>query len=381
MINLYSEKGSAMIISLVVLLMLGIIGVAAVQNSNTEMDIAQNYQIDMKSFYIAEAGVELAYTILRDTATWRTGFTNYPFAGGDFDITLVDSLTNPALDDTILVYSTGRRSGAMTRIEVKLAPQSPFDWGAHGDDYLTACGGTMTDSYNSDSGSYVLTRLLAGGNVGSNGPLMVCGTADIYGGAATSEPGELDINGGAVVTGDTTSMAPEILYPPITDAAFEYARNNTVAPAGFAGDYDYDPANFTLNIKPHETLVLSSGIYYFTDINVQGSIELAPGAQATIYMDGDITMAAHTAVNAGGNAANLLIMGGDGYFNLSAFTDLCAAVYAPETVFKLTGHAELFGSFIANEVHDVGGSSFHYDRALRDLEFPGDYVKVAWREL
>jgi len=381
MTNLYSEKGSAMIITLVVLLMLGVIGAAAVQNSNTEMDIAENYQTDIKSFYVAEAGVELAYTVIRDSADWRTGFTDYPFSGGSFTVSLVDSLTEPALDDTILVYSTGTQSGAMTRIEVKLAPHQPFGWGAHGDDYLKICGGSYTDSYNSDSGSYALTRLLAGGNVGSNGNVVICGTADIYGGAATSEPGALEIKGGALVTGDTTSMAPEIFYPPVPQSEFDYARLNNSAPASMAGDFDYYPATGRLRIKPHNTVTLSSGIYYFSEIDMSGDIELAPGAEVKIYIDGDITMAAHTAINSGGSPADLLILGTDGYFNLSAHTEIVASVYAPEVNWKLTGHAELYGSFIANEVMDVGGSSFHYDRALKQLKMPGQYVKVSWREL
>jgi len=375
------DKGSAMMISLVILLMLGIIGIAAVQNSNTDMDIAENYQTDMKSFYVAEAGAELAYTTLRDTAAWRTGFADYPFAGGSFTVSLVDSLTQPALDDTVLIYSTGKRSDAVTRLEVKLAPHRPFDWGAHGDDDLIACGGTGTDSYNADSGSYVATKLLAGGNLGSNGPVDVCGTSDIYGGVATSLPGELDIDGGALVTGDTTSLAPEIFYPPVPQEDFDYAVANNAAPIGLSGDFKYNPSANSLTVLPGRTAVLESGTYYFESISNSGNITLAPGAQVTIYLDGDIKMVAGSTVNSGGKPRDLLIKAGPGNINLAAGTEIVAAMYAPESDFNLTGQAQLYGSFIMNSVSDTGGSKFHYDRSLREMDLPGDYVKVAWREL
>jgi len=377
----HDDKGSAMIISLVILLMLGVIGIAAVQNSNTDMDIAENYQTDMKSFYVAEAGVELAYTVLRDTVAWRGGFTDYPFAGGSITVSLVDSLAQPALDDTILVYSTGTRSEAMTRLEVKLAPQRPFGWGAHGDDNLKACGGTGTDSYNSDSGSYAATKLLAGGNLGSNGPVDVCGTSDIYGGVATSLPGELDIDGGALVTGDTTSLAPEIFYPPVPQADFDYAEANNNAPAGLSGDFKYNAGAHSLKVLPGNTAVLESGTYYFESIDNSGAIALAPGAQVTIYLDGDIKMIAGSSFNSGGKPRDALIKAGPGKINLAAGVEIVAAVYAPESDFNLTGQADLYGSFIMNSVSDTGGSKFHYDRSLRDLDLPGNYVKVAWREL
>jgi len=379
--RLSNEKGSAMIISLVVLLMLGLIGAAAIETSNTDMDIAENYQTDMKSFYIAEAGAELAFTVVRDSLNWRAGFNKYPFAGGEFDVTVLGSDSIPALNDTILLNSTGRRNRAVTILEVKLAPRQPFGWGAHGDDWLRMCGNTMTDSYNSDSGSYATTKLRAGGSVGSNGAVTICGTADIYGDAMTSNPGDLDIKGGALVTGDTSSTAPEINYPPVPQSAFDDAKLNNSAPAGFSGDYIYDPSDYSLHIKPHNTLVLDSGTYYLSDIQVQGSIVIAPGAKVTIYVDGEIDLAAHADINAGGKPSSLLILGGDADFKFSAHSEICAAVYAPEMEFHMNGHANLYGSFIAKTVKDVGGSEFHYDRSLSELSVPGDLVRVAWREL
>jgi hypothetical protein len=381
MSNIRNNRGSVMVISLLVLLMLGLIGVAAVQTSNTEMDISDNYQRDMKSFYIAEAGAELAIGVLRDSLDWREGFTDYTYGGGMFTVTLRDSNDTIILRDSIVIISTGQRGAATTSLELKLAPRQPFDWGAHGDDWLTICGGSLTDSWNSDSGSYAATRLLAGGDVGSNGHVMICGNADVYGNAGTSEPGELDIVGGARVTGDTSTIAPEIHYPPIPQSEYDDAIAHTAAPAGFTGDYNYDPATYNLQIQPHKTLILSSGTYYFNDIQVRGSIELAPGATVTIYVGGGVELESFATVNAGGAPGDLLIFGSDQDWKFAAHSEINAAIYAPEMDFHMTGQANLYGSFITNTVHDAGGSQFHYDRSLRKIKFPGIFDKVSWREI
>jgi len=380
MLYLRNENGSAMIVSLLVLLMLGLIGMAAIQTSNTEMDIARNYQIDMKSFYIAEAGAELAFTVIRDTLTWRDGFAAQPFANGSFDVAIIDSSTESALTETLLVRSTGYRSDAVSHIELKLAPRRPFKWAVVGDKYLKGCGGTGTDSYNSDSGSYWVTRLNTGGDVGSNGPVNICGTSDIYGSVSTSLPGELDIAPGALVTGDTTSVAPESTYPPVSQSEFDYALANNAAPAGLTGDCKYNPATHTLDVQPGKTVKLSSGTYYFSDLKINGSIELAHGASVKIYITGNIDLQAGSMVNTKGSPKDFQMFGQGGTFKFAGSSEIRAALYAPQTEFSLVGGGNLYGAFITKTVDDNGGSSFHYDRSLAELVPLEGYDKVAWRE-
>jgi hypothetical protein len=71
----------------------------------------------------------------------------------------------------------------------------------------------------------------------------------------------------------------------------------------------------------------------------------------------------------------------NGEITLNGQADLSMALYAPDVDFKLVGGADLYGAYITKTVSDGGGSNFHYDRALSEITLPGQYDRVAWREL
>ncbi|HUU45448.1 MAG TPA: pilus assembly PilX N-terminal domain-containing protein [Acidobacteriota bacterium] len=376
-----NERGAAMLIALGILMMMSLIGAAVVQTSSTDMSIANNSRCDLRSFYIAEAGVEHVYGVLRDSADWREGFTNAPFTNGFYTVILGDSTINAALDDTVVVISSGTFSNAVSTIEVKLAPLKPFQWAAFAKDSMVLCGGTHTDSYNSDSGSYAATVTADDGDVGSNGELDLCGSADINGDASTSEPGALEITGFADVSGDTTSDAPVYIFDPVPQSAVDYAIANSMAPAGLSGTYTYSSSTKNLRLTPGQTMTMASGIYYFDDVIVNGTINLAPGAQVEIYIGGDVDIQAFASINMGGVPADMIIYGVGPIIKFAAGAELTAVLYAPETDLHLVGDCDIYGALIANAAEDAGGSGFHYDRALRDLELDNIYEKVCWREL
>ena len=62
---LRNERGMALVIVLAMLAMISLIGIAAVRNSSTEMDISEALIHRTKSFYTAEAGLELAVATMR----------------------------------------------------------------------------------------------------------------------------------------------------------------------------------------------------------------------------------------------------------------------------------------------------------------------------
>ncbi|HUU45450.1 MAG TPA: pilus assembly PilX N-terminal domain-containing protein [Acidobacteriota bacterium] len=376
-----NERGAAMLIALGILMMIGLIGAAVVQTSSTDMGIAENYQHDLRSFYAAEAGVEHTYGVLRDTVGWRDGFTDQSFAGGSYTVTLVDSAVVGALEDTIIVTSTGMYSGAMSMVEVKLAHARPFQWAAFAKDYMMLCGNTYTDSYDSDSGTYAGTMRLEDGNVGSNGLIDICGSADINGDAGTSEPGGLDIRGAADVSGDTTTGAPVHIFDPVSQSAVNDARNNSMAPAGLSGSFTYNGGTRNLRLTPGNTMTMAAGIYYFNDVTVNGTINLVPGAQVEVYIVGDIKMQAFASVNMSGNPIDMIIYGVGPDIQFAAGAEITCVLYAPDVDIHLTGGCDFYGAFIGNVAHDAGGSNFHYDRSLGRMELDKILNKVSWREL
>ena len=60
---LTNDKGSAILVALMILVLLTIIGMAATQNSNTELKITTNSQLYKMAFYAAESGWQ-------DMAVW-----------------------------------------------------------------------------------------------------------------------------------------------------------------------------------------------------------------------------------------------------------------------------------------------------------------------
>lgn len=382
--NLLNQRGSAMLVVLAVLLMAGLVGIASVDTSDSDVTIAGNYGAKMQSFYVAEAGAEYAFAVLQDSMDWRAGFSEYSYGGGLFNVTVIDNGSQAALGDTIVITSTGVKSEAVSIIEVKALPgaRNPFRYAAFGDEDAKFCGTTMTDSYDSDSGSYALTRLNEDGNVGSNGHIDVCGSANIYGDAGTSSPGDMDVTGSAQVHGDTTTAAPPVELEPIPQADIDYAYNNSDAPGGFTGDYSYNPGTRDFSVSPNKTLTMADGTYYFRDVDLKGEIIIPPGDVVEIYVTGRITVNAQAVINQSGAPSQMLFFSTGDDITVNGGAEIRAAMYAPDAEFKLTGGGDFYGSFIANSIQDAGGSSFHYDRALENLDLGGGgFEKVAWREL
>lgn len=370
-----------MLVALGILMMLGLIGAAVIQTSSTDMSIADNCKCDLKSFYIAEAGVEHAYGVLRDSADWRVGFTSEPFTNGCYTVILVDSSANGSLDDTIVLVSAGQCLNAVSTVEVKVAPAKPFQWAAFARDSMMLCGDTYTDSYDSDSGSYAATVTSDDGDVGSNGQIEICGQADINGDASTALAGGLDINGYADVSGDTTTSAQPHIFDPVSQSAVDLARAVSMAPAGLSGSFSYNSGTQNLKLTPGNVMTMVSGVYYFNDVTVNGTINLAPGAQVEIYIAGNVDIQAYGSINMGGRPIDMIIYGVGPEIKFAAGAQITAVIYAPDVDLHLTGGCDLYGAFVGNIAHDAGGSGFHYDRSLRDLELNKVLQKICWREL
>ncbi len=376
-----NEAGVAMLVALAIMLMISLLGVSAVQMSSTDMTITENYQQDVRSFYIAEGGIEHAYGVLRDTSTWRSGLSGYQAGGGTYDVTVIDKTTNAALGDTVVFVSVADRSGAQSSVEVKLAPTRPFRWAAFADDRMDLNGGTYTDSYDSDSGTYAATMLLEGGDVGSNGFVDISGTADINGDAGSASAGDLSIGGAGAVSGDTTTTAPMQVFDPVSVEDINYARANNTAPGGLSGTFNFNAGNKSLRVNPGNTLTLAGGTYYFSSMDISGDVVIPAGATVRIYIDGDIQVQSQARINVAGKPIQCQIYSRGSEIRVNGGAEMRSVVYAPDTEIRLTGGGDLYGAYIGNVATDNGGSSFHYDRSLNDFELKKHYSKVAWREI
>jgi hypothetical protein len=300
-------------------------------------------------------------------------------AGGSYNVSIVDKSTQPLLGDTILVLSTAVRSGAQSTVEVKLAASRPFRWSAFGDTAIDLGGDTYTDSYDSDSGTYAETVRKEDGDVGSNGEAMIFGTAEINGDVSTALPRGMTIDGSAQVTGDTTTSAPVQVLDPVSDEEIADAKLNSAAPGGISGDFTYNNGSKSFSVPPNTTATLSGGTYYFSSMDLKGSLVIEEGAQVKIYVTGDIKINAQ--FGSDNKPIDLQVYSTGDQVTINGGAELSAVIYAPDSEIKLTGGADLYGAFVGQSLRNTGDSRFHYDRSLRDWQYSKKLTKVSWREL
>jgi len=378
-----NQKGSAILIALSLIIMLTMIGMFAVNRSNTDVDLAFNKVHSDESFYIAEAGAKRAVYELKQDYRWRTGFDSVSFSGGRYSVAVLDSNIDPALYDTMIVLSDGWTSNALANIEITLwkKPFNPFLYAMFGEDTLAIKNGFNTDSYNSDSG-YAASRLDSAGSAGSNGIIQVDLGAHVGGDVLTSMTGGADVHPAATVTGTIADDVPKVEIPPVPDAEFDWAKANNAAPGGLSGSYTYDMATGALSTNGE--LILDDGIYYFSsiDMKTKASITVKPGAKVQIYVSDFAYFKNDGDVNPGGNPSDFLLIS-QGPVYLMNGGSMSATVYAPESVVDMKNSGDFFGSVVGKEVKCSNSALFHYDRALskfkKDEWLTADVV--GWREL
>jgi hypothetical protein len=113
------SSGSALVVTLLMLIMLSFIGIASITTSVRDMDIAKNTKDRTEAFYVAEAGLELAHGILKNNANVFGNDTLLGYiapyttlANGMFNIYLAG--TSPYKT----VTSTGRTSDGQAAVQV-----------------------------------------------------------------------------------------------------------------------------------------------------------------------------------------------------------------------------------------------------------------------
>ncbi|MCK4518314.1 pilus assembly PilX N-terminal domain-containing protein, partial [Candidatus Babeliales bacterium] len=326
--KLRNEKGSAFLITLIVIGMVSLLGMMAINSSVSESELSFNQVHLDKAFYIAQSGARRAFAKLCEDTSWTVGFLNVAYNDGLYSVAYIDSTTNPYLDDTVIVRSTGEYDGAHSTIELWIAPASfnPFGYAMFGKSLVDIKNGFVTDSYNSDSGTYADTRLVEAGDVGSNGIISVDNGGYIGGDVASSLLGGTTVHPGATVVGTISDTAPEQDIPDIPQSEFDWAESVNDASTGISGSYSYDPVSGTF--YSDGVVTLSSGVYYFSDITLtnSASLELAPGAEVTIYITGDVEMKYSSSMNVTGDSDDL-IMYSQGDFVLKNSGEVNAVFY------------------------------------------------------
>ena len=384
MLKTRNSKGSALLIALALMLLVAAVAIIGVEEASTDIELSYNQIHEEQAFYVAESGAIRAFALLNTDSSWRAGFTEEPFGEGAFTVTLRDSSDEAGLNDTVIIRSRALVDGCRSTVEFTLVPDlvNLFAYAMFAEHLLEIKNSFVTDSYNSDSGKYAATQLDEGGDVGSNGNISINLGAQIGGDVSTSLSGGADVHLGATVTGTVSDTSPEIDLPSIPDEEFAWAESVSEAKTGLSGACTYKAS--TQELDATGPFTLESGVYYFSSITLRNSasLKLAPGAEVTIYVTGDININNSAEINVGGDCGDLVFYSrGDLYLKNSG--NIRAVFYNPDGTADLRNTGEFFGSIVANDIIAHNSANFHYDRSLAEIQRKGEdnYDLVAWCEL
>ena len=390
---LVSEKGTAILIALALIAMLSAVAIMSVDRSTTDIDLSYNQLSEEKAFYLAEAGLVRAMVELNKDNDWRGPLKDEKIDQGTYAVVVLDSVWNPALADTILARATGKYQGSTVNLEVWLAPGYiyPFKQAAYGDSSLRLEGNACTDSYASDSGTYAETWDSIGGDIGSNGEILLKNTVTVGGNVGTAEPGAISIINSPDIKGDTSSKADPQTLDYVSDADYTWAKNNNDAPSGFTGSgYEFKPGPNDLLVQANQEITLESGTYYFSKLHLKNNakIKLKPGAEVKIYLTGDLLLENFAEMNKNGKPTDMAVYSNakasDGkYAKMKNGVEFNGLLYAPDIDFLHDNDALIYGAVMAKSVKIKANACIHYDRALSrvGMKKTDKLQMVAWRQL
>ncbi len=383
-----NETGSALLITLLLMVMLTIVVLTAANVAQTDVELSFNQVHGEQSFYVAEAGVKRAFVSINSDSSWDAGFIDVPFGEGSYSVVVRDSADDPDLGDTVLLIATGEVRGSRSTVEATLVPEPllPYAYGLFAYDWVTIENSVCTDSWNSDSGSFDETLGEEYGSIGSNGPIVIENNPTIGGDVTTAMQDGITVTGGGEVLGDVTAGGDQQDFSYlISPEQFEWARDNNRAPLGISGSFSYNAGTRNLHVAGGQTVILSSGVYYLNDIRLaqSASLQLEPGAQVQLYLTGDIELRNQAAVNAGGRPIDLMVFSIGTRFAMGQSSIFSGVTVAPNVSFDLVNNTDYYGSLIARSIRLRNNPCFHYDRSLVDYAsgYTDKMKQIAWRQL
>lgn len=116
--QLNNERGVVLVTALMVMALLTVMGISAMNTSDTELKISGNQRVASQSFYLAEAGIQQAVGVFKKDgiATLKnTNLTNKALGGGTYSVTVLDQSTGS--EDRFTLTSTGTSAGVAKTIE------------------------------------------------------------------------------------------------------------------------------------------------------------------------------------------------------------------------------------------------------------------------
>ena len=378
------QRGSILITSMGVVIVLTILGAGSMRRSMTEHGVSRRSTAQQGAFFLAEAALDRAALNLRTPDEASDDVTMGSLPTGSYTID-TPQLTG-TLQYTVTTHGTSRGESRHVEALFGLTPQSVFQFALFGDASVNVSGDAQTDSYDSSQGPYEDDPASPDYNKSQNGDIGTNAT----GSGGVSVGGSIFIEGQVAVgpsVDDPTSVVTGY------DPAFITGDPKVVSqPSAFPLPPVTVPGGLTCTdytVQGNTTTTLEPGTYCYDDLTIQGNATLTASGDVTIYVTGQLTAQGNSVVGASSDPSRMLFL-----MSASAEATLeqtiqgnntfYGGIYGPEATFTIQGNAEIFGSVIARQVNVTGNAEIHYDESLQSItELSNTYQPslLSWREV
>ncbi|HUG89895.1 MAG TPA: TadG family pilus assembly protein [Planctomycetaceae bacterium] len=246
-----------------------------------------------------------------------------------------------------------------------------------GIDWIHVPGGPTVDSFRSSAGAYSTQTPGDEGSLCSNGPIDLDGNPIINGDANAGPGYQTTLEGGAVVTGNTSPRLRPLEVPGVSTAEIQLNNDNASLPLIQKGNSWVSPVdgdgNFLLD--GGKTYTMPPGRYYFNSLTLTGNSNLHFMGETVIYIESTLDTAGGYLFNDTQVANNVKLLMPGGTANITAKVDFYGLLYAPNTAVTLDGGGQYYGAVVGKTIYATGSGDIHYDE---DLEF-GEGIKMPKR--
>jgi hypothetical protein len=425
--DMREEKGSVLVGSFLIALIVGAIAGLYLESVRQELRMAHHARLSMEATNIAEIGAEDAlYALINsDWGDWTAGPQGYSKTITDLGayttwsneprwinvFVRTSNMSEPVVvAEAVIEHPMGFSVTKQLRID--LSTGGLFANGLTARNGVTMNGNNVAvDSYHSGSGFYNATS-----NRRDNGSVASVSVAvgavslqnaDIYGYVATGGAPPSVGSKGSVTGADTPSGVkvdssrvstdfyaefPPVLAPAQSAPTTSVSTSNGTHTLGvFAAPSDYKLSGLsvgsrqTFNVQGDVTMVIDG------DMSVKGEINLEPDSTLTLYISGDLDIGGNgiTNMQPGSTPENVVIYStapdnGSQTMKLHGNGAISAAIYAPYAAVEMKGSGStgtMMGAVIADTILLTGNFEFHFDEALKDYGASNSFSMDSWREL
>lgn len=353
-----NNRGAGLTLALLSVLVMALMGAAVYALTRALARESVYVKRSAQAQAIAEAGVEDAMLQLLLNRNWRTGFTNKPFAGGSYTVTLSTDLTNP------WVFSTGYsvpipslRGPAVRTVTARAILTAGF--ANYSKSSFTVSG--IVDSYdyrvNADPKTFgSQAEVWSDSNVVTSG-----GTTRIFGNVKYIWPPAPGLVSGTVIQATNTKNIA------ILDGSPYLAANDNATCCN--PQTIYDAATMKILVPTATNATIAPGVYYFKGMDIFGRLRADTDKNndlsVTIYLEGNLNVSSNDKnkglENKDKKPALFLINGQGGYsFVFAALKNpLHALIHAPED--HIRNDQEIYGKILGKSVNITTNAKLHFD--------------------